>query len=133
MTAIPHDPAFELCVTPDRRQLSAFGVVTCNRHKIHFDREHAQAEGHHDVVVQRGLLGNFLARCVVRWAGPTGRLERLHWKVLQSAFPDQELRCQGAVTCTTETTDGTVVECALQILDPGGGQVAVGEARVRFV
>lgn len=133
MSRLAQDPAFELRVTPSRTQLSAFCAVTWNRHKIHLDRAHAQAEGHHDVVVQRGLLGNFLARSVLHWAGRAGRLERLQWKVLQSAFPDQELRCQGAVINVTETEAGAVVECALQILDPNGGQVAVGEARVRFV
>ncbi|MDX2086935.1 MAG: hypothetical protein SFX73_03745 [Kofleriaceae bacterium] len=132
MRSLSHPSAFELRVTPSRIQLFTFGAITWNRHKIHFDRAHAQAEGHDDVVVQRGLLGNFLARSVARWAGAAGRLERLQWKVIQSAFPDQELRCQGAVTRVSETADGTVVECAVQILDPRGAQVAVGEARVRF-
>ncbi len=130
MKEIPQTRAFELRVTPTRTQLFTFGAITWNRHKIHFDRAHAEAEGFRDVVVQRGLLGNFLARSVLAWSGPAGRLERLHWKVQNSAFPDQELRCQGEVTAVSE--DGSVVDCTLRILDPQGANVASGEARVRF-
>lgn len=133
MTQIPEARAFELRVTPSRTQLFTFGAITWNRHKIHFDRVQAEAEGFRDVVVQRGLLGNFLARSVMRWAGTDGRMERLAWRVTQSAFPDQELRCQGEVTSVTEDDDGArVVECALRIVNPDGAQVAAGEARVRF-
>jgi hydroxyacyl-ACP dehydratase HTD2-like protein with hotdog domain len=132
MNHIPEARAFELRVIPSRTQLFTFGAITWNRHKIHFDRAHAEAEGFSDVVVQRGLLGNFLARSVARWAGAAGHLERLQWKVQQSAFPDQELRCLGEVTKVLEGGAGSIVECALQILDARGGQVAVGEARVRF-
>ena len=132
MRQIPEPRAFELRVTPSRTQLFTFGAITWNRHKIHFDRAHAEAEGFSDVVVQRGLLGNFLARSVASWAGAAARLERLQWKVYQSAFPDQELRCQGEVTKVSEDAGASVVECALRILNPQGGQVALGEAKVRF-
>ena len=132
MTQIPEARAFELRVTPSRTQLFTFGAITWNRHKIHFDRAQAQAEGFIDVVVQRGLLGNFLARSVARWAGAGGRLERLTWKVHQSAFPDQELRCQGEVAKVSEEAGARVVDCVLRIVNPDGAQVAAGEARVRF-
>ena len=132
MTQVPEARAFELRVTPNRTQLFTFGAITWNRHKIHFDRAHAEAEGFADVVVQRGLLGNFLARAVGSWAGPNGRLERLQWKVSQSAFPDHELRCQGEVTNVQEAAGTSVVDCVLRILNPAGVHVASGEARVRF-
>jgi hydroxyacyl-ACP dehydratase HTD2-like protein with hotdog domain len=132
MKPIPEARAFELRVTPSRTQLFTFGAVTWNRHKIHFDREEARAEGFSDVVVQRGLLGNFLARSVARWASADGCLERLVWRVHQSAFPDQELRCEGEVTTVSEVDEARVVDCALRIMNPDGALVAAGEARVRF-
>jgi hydroxyacyl-ACP dehydratase HTD2-like protein with hotdog domain len=132
MSQIPEARAFELRVTPSRTQLFSFCAITWNRHKIHFDRAHAEAEGFKDVVVQRGLLGDFLARSVQRWAGPSARLERLSWKVSQSAFPDQELRCQGEVTRVSREGEASVAECTLRIMNPEGAQVAAGEARVRF-
>jgi len=132
MSQIPEASAFELRVTPSRTQLFTFCAITWNRHKIHFDRAQAEAEGFKDVVVQRGLLGNFLARSVAGWAGADAHLERLMWKVNQSAFPDQELRCQGEVTKVSEEGETRVVDCALRIMNPDGAQVAAGEARVRF-
>jgi len=132
MSQIPEARAFELRITPSRTQLFAFCAITWNRHKIHFDRAQAEAEGFGDVVVQRGLLGDFLARSVERWAGRDARLERLMWKVNHSAFPDQELRCQGEVTKVLQEGGASVVECALRIMNPDGAQVAAGEARVRF-
>lgn len=132
MKQIPEARAFELRVTPNRTQVFTFGAITWNRHKIHFDRAQAEAEGFSDVVVQRGLLGNFLARSVTGWAGTEGRLERLQWKVIQSAFPDQELRCQGEVTKVSEEGGASVVDCSLRIMNPDGAQVVLGEARVRF-
>lgn len=129
---VPDARAFELRVTPDRTQLFAFGAITWNRHKIHFDRAQAQAEGFADVVVQRGLLGNFLARSVSAWAGPRARIERLTWKVLRSTFPDHELRCQGEVTAVAEERGERLVDCALRIVNPEGHHIADGAARVRF-
>jgi len=131
-STVPDARAFELRVTPDRTQLFAFGAITWNRHKIHFDRVHAMAEGYPDVVVQRGLLGNFLARAVAAWAGPEARIERLSWKVLHSAFPDRELCCQGEVSAVWEDRGERLVECVLRIVDPDGLRVVDGAARVRF-
>ena len=54
------------------------------------------------------------------------------WKVTQSAFPDQELRCHGEVIGEVEDNGARILECALQIVNPLGAQVASGSARVRF-
>ena len=110
-----------------------FSAVTWNRHKIHFDKDQAMAEGFPDVAVQRGLIGNYLARLVTSWAGQDGRLQRLHWKVTRSAFPEQELRCQGTITDVASLHEVTRVDCALRVLNPEFEQVATGDARVRFV
>lgn len=123
----------ELRLTPTRSQIFMFSAVTWNRHKIHFDREQAAAEGFPDVAVQRGLIGNYLAQLITSWAGKEGRLRRLQWRVTKSAFPHQELRCQGIVTDVAKLREVTRVDCALRILNPKLEQVATGDARVRFV
>jgi hydroxyacyl-ACP dehydratase HTD2-like protein with hotdog domain len=110
-----------------------FSAVTWNRHKIHFDKDQAAAEGFPDVAVQRGLIGNYLAQLVTSWAGQAGHLRRLHWRVTKSAFPEQELRCQGIITDVAKLREVTRVDCALRILNPEFEQVATGDARVRFV
>jgi acyl dehydratase len=88
----------ELTVVPDAQQVFMFSAVTWNRHRIHYSREAAQREGLPDIVVQRGLIGNFFARHAQRWMGAAGTVRRLAWQVHASAFPGQALHCRGAVT-----------------------------------
>ena len=109
-----------------------FSAITWNRHQIHFDKDLALAEGFPDVALQRGLIGNYLARLTTGWAGERGRLERLYWRVTKHAFPGQELRCQGEVSEVDAVRDTTQVACVLRILNPEGDQVASGQALVRF-
>lgn len=122
----------ELRLTPTRSQLFMFSAVTWNRHQIHFDKDRARAEGLPDVAVQRGLIGNYLARLTTAWAGEFGHLERLYWRVTRSAFPGQELRCRGEISEVGTYRDATQVACVLRVLNPDDDQVAEGKARVRF-
>lgn len=125
-------PLEALRITPTRTQLFSFSAITWNRHKIHFDQAQARLEGFPDVVVQRGLLGNFLARFVTERAGPGARLERLQWKVLRSAFPEQEIACTGEVIEVSEIGGAKAAVCSLKITNHDGQEIAVGEAGVRF-
>lgn len=132
--ATPGTSLGEWRITPSKSQIFMFSAITWNRHQIHFNADQAKSEGFPDIVVQRGLIGNFLARFVTEWAGRHGHLERLRWKVLRSAFPGQELRCGGEITrIESEDIDGNKrAECMIRVLNPDGLQVAEGEARVRL-
>lgn len=125
-------PLKELRVTPSKTQLFMFSAITWNRHQIHFNKDQAIAEGFPDVAVQRGLIGNFLSRLVYDWAQPYGELEKLQWKVIQSAFPGQELCCQGQVIEVAELNGTQKLTCALQVINHNGKTVATGEAKVKF-
>ena len=59
----------ELIVYPDRTQIFMFSAVTWNRHHIHYSKDAAVSEGLPDIVVQRALIGNFLARLITAQAG----------------------------------------------------------------
>jgi len=131
-TLAPGEPLGELRLTPTRSQLFMFSAVTWNRHQIHFDKDQAASEGFRDVAVQRGLIGNFLARLMTRWAGTGGRLERLNWKVTQSAFPGEELRCLGTVIKVVRFRDVTKVNCALRVLRHNNVTIANGDSRTSF-
>lgn len=120
----------EIRIIPTKTQLFMFSAVTWNRHQIHFNKDQAEAEGFPDVAVQRGLLGNFLTRLMADWMGNQGQLERLQWKVTQSAFPGQELRCQGEIIEISEQNGVTRANCSLKILNPTGALVAAGEAKI---
>lgn len=120
----------ELVVTPTRMQLFMFSAATWNRHRIHYDKDAAIAEGHPDVVVHRALLGNFLARMLSDWLGDCGMIRELSWKVQRSALPDQRLRCQGEVTELSASGTARQATCALRILNEDGQPVATGSARI---
>jgi hydroxyacyl-ACP dehydratase HTD2-like protein with hotdog domain len=126
-TALP-----ELAVTPDRTQVFMFSAATWNRHHIHFDKDAALAEGHAGVVVQRGLIGNFLSRLVTNWLGDRGEIRELSWKVVRSAQPNRTLLCQGAVKGEEREGARRFVLCELQAWDDQGQPVATGDAKVEF-
>lgn len=115
-------------VTPSKTQLFMFSALTWNRHQIHFNRDQAELEGFPDVAVQRGLIGNFLAQFVTNWIADYGFLKNLQWKVLQSAFPDQELKCVGEVSLISNDREKNEINCALRVLNAAGTPIAIGEA-----
>ena len=121
-----------LSVTPDCMQVFMFSAVTWNRHHIHYNREQAIEEGLPDVVVQRGLIGNFLARMLNRWIDGRGEVRRLKWQMRRSAVPGQALHCRGEITGREDEGQDELVSCRLWIEDDQGEEVAFGEAQVRL-
>jgi hydroxyacyl-ACP dehydratase HTD2-like protein with hotdog domain len=117
---------------PDYRHIFMFSAITWNRHMIHYNQEQARKEGHRNVVLQRALLGNYLAQCVTGWIGEQGTLSRLEWKVRQSAFAGDELVCQGEVTQTEVDKDKSVLTCALEILNQQKNVIVTATAQVKL-
>jgi hydroxyacyl-ACP dehydratase HTD2-like protein with hotdog domain len=126
-------PLPELEVVPDHMQIFMFSAVTWNRHHVHYSKDAAVAEGLPDVVVQRALLGDFLARAVGDWAGDEAELRELSWKVRSSAPPNARLRCQGSVTAVDVADGATFADCELRILRDDDALVAAGSARVELL
>jgi hydroxyacyl-ACP dehydratase HTD2-like protein with hotdog domain len=122
----------ELWVSPTPAQVFMFSAVTWNRHHIHYSAEAAKAEGHAGVVVQRGLIGNFLARLLTRWLGRSGEVRKLSWKVVKSVLPGQAPRCQGEVIAAERRGGKTWLTCALRMVDAGGDLVAEGRAELEL-
>lgn len=116
----------ELVVTPKHMEIFMFSAATWNRHHVHYSKDAALEEGLPDVVVQRALLGNYLARAVSDWTGDDADIRGLSWKVLNSATPNMRLRCQGSVI---EADDETLT-CELRIVRDDDETVASGTARV---
>jgi hydroxyacyl-ACP dehydratase HTD2-like protein with hotdog domain len=122
----------ELEVVPDHVQIFQFSAVTWNRHHIHYNKDAALAEGLPDVVVQRALLGDFLARAVDDWVGYDGDLRELSWKVRSSATPNTRLRCQGEVVAVRAEHGATFADCEVRIVADDDRLVATGSARVEL-
>jgi hydroxyacyl-ACP dehydratase HTD2-like protein with hotdog domain len=125
-------PIPELVVTPDHMQIFMFSAATWNRHRIHYDKDAALAEGLPDVVVQRALIGNFFARLLTEWLGDSGEIRELSWKVTQSALPDRALRCAGSVLTVKAVGDFRYADCELRMQDETGRAIAAGRARLRL-
>jgi hydroxyacyl-ACP dehydratase HTD2-like protein with hotdog domain len=113
-------------------QIFMFSAVTWNRHHIHYDKDAALTEGLPDIVVQRGLIGNFFARTLTQWLGDRGEICELSWRVTESALPDIALRCEGDLLAV-ETEDGVQhARCELRMRDEAGRNIAAGRARLRL-
>ena len=122
----------ELQVVPDHMQIFQFSAITWNRHHVHYSKDAALAEGLPDVVVQRALLGDFLARAVGDWAGEEADLRELSWKVRSSATPNVRLRCQGEVVAVDACDGATFANCDLRIVRDDDELVASGAARLEL-
>jgi hydroxyacyl-ACP dehydratase HTD2-like protein with hotdog domain len=122
----------ELEVVPDHMQIFQFSAITWNRHHVHYSKDAALAEGLPDVVVQRALLGDFLARAVGDWAGEEADLRELSWKVRSSATPNVRLRCQGEVVAVDACDGATFANCVLRIVRDDDELVASGAARLEL-
>jgi hydroxyacyl-ACP dehydratase HTD2-like protein with hotdog domain len=122
----------ELTVRPDHMQVFMFSAVTWNRHHIHYSKDAALGEGLPDVVVQRGLIGNFLARLITNWVGASAELRKLTWKVTRSAQPGKEIVCRGKVKEKTESQDQRCLICEVTASSESEELIASGSATVLF-
>lgn len=115
---------------PTTVTLFRFSAVTWNAHRIHYDREFARGEGHADILVQAHLHGAWLARMVMNWIGPRGRLLSMEWKNVAPAYPLDTLTCSAAVT--TKVRDGALNRIRLELLERNqhGAVCASGAADV---
>jgi len=123
----------DLAVSTDSTMLFMFSAITWNRHRIHYDAEAARQEGHADVVAQRALIGNFFARHLKSWRSGQGNLERLSWKVVNSALPGQELIVKGTGRELRTDPRGDTWWCEQELIVASTQQViATAQAEVGF-
>ncbi len=121
-----------MVVCPSREQIFMFSAVTWNRHLIHFCESHAKQEGHRDILVQRGLLGNFLANQLEKDLGELAEIRRLSWHVLSSAYPNQPLICQTRVREMFVQEGKTFLRTESSICDDQGRMVVKGDGELEF-
>lgn len=117
---------------PDCQQLFMFSAITWNRHAIHYNRQSAIDEGLPDVVVQRALIGNFLAQLLDQWMQYRGEIQRLEWKVLRSAVPGDTLTCSGVVKKIFNEQDHRLIDCDLEMVNQEADAIANGVGTVRI-
>jgi hydroxyacyl-ACP dehydratase HTD2-like protein with hotdog domain len=122
----------ELIVCPDHTQIFMFSAVTWNRHHIHYSKDAAVREGLADIVVQRALIGNFLARLITNWVGDRAELRELSWKVTRSALPGNDIVCRGKINERIESENEKYLICEVTASNKDGELIASGSAKVVF-
>lgn len=122
----------ELVVHPDHAQIFMFSAITWNRHHIHYNKDAAVGEGLPDIVVQRGLIGNFLAQLITNWIGDRAELRKLMWKVTRSALPGKDIICQGKIREKIDSENEKSLICEVTAYNENNESIASGEAKVVF-
>jgi hydroxyacyl-ACP dehydratase HTD2-like protein with hotdog domain len=122
----------ELIVCPDHTQVFMFSAVTWNRHHIHYSKDAAISEGLPDIIVQRGLIGNFLTRLITNWVGDSAELCKLTWKVTRSALPGKDIICRGKIKERIDSEDGKYLICNVTASNENDELIASGDAIVMF-
>ena len=122
----------ELTVCPNHTQVFMFSAVTWNRHQIHYSKDAAINEGLPDIVVQRALIGNLLARLITNWIGDSAELRKLAWKVTRSAVPGKDIVCRGKIRERIDSEDEKYLICEVTASDQNGELIASGDAKVVF-
>lgn len=113
-----------------RAQLFLYSAASFNPHRIHYDRDYAQLEGHQDILVHGPLQGAWLTQYLTDWCGPKGRLTGVTWQNRASALPETDLEFRGKVTAVDAATGDVELEVWEQTAD---GQVLMpGTATVRL-
>ena len=123
----------ELVVCPDHTQVFMFSAVTWNRHHIHYSKDAAISEGLPDIVVQRALIGNFLAQLITSWIGDDAELRKLAWKVIHSALPGKDIVCRGKIKQRIDSEDEKHLICEVTASNENDELIASGEATVVFI
>ncbi len=113
-----------------RAQLFLFSAATNNPHRIHYDKDYAEVEGHPDVLVHGPLQGAWLSQFVTDWAGPLGRMTALSWQNRARAFPERDLSFKGKVTGKREDGGRVLVDLEVWEEDEAGNVLMPGQATV---
>jgi hydroxyacyl-ACP dehydratase HTD2-like protein with hotdog domain len=122
----------ELIVCPNHTQVFMFSAVTWNRHHIHYSKDAAISEGLPDIVVQRGLIGNFLAQLITTWIGDSAELCKLKWKVTSSALPGKDIICRGKIEEIVDSEYEKYLICNVTAYNENDKLIASGNAKVVF-
>jgi hydroxyacyl-ACP dehydratase HTD2-like protein with hotdog domain len=111
-----------------RAELFLYSAASFNPHRIHYDRDYAEFEGHQDILVHGPMQGAWLTQYLTDWIGPLGRLVGVTWQNRASAYPETDLEFHGRVVAVEESSGEIELEVWEQTAD---GQVLMpGTAKV---
>ncbi len=107
-------------VNPTTLLLFRYSALTFNGHRIHYDRDHARAEGYPGLIVHGPLTATFLAEHL-REKYPNRRLAKFSYRGQRPLFDLDAYEIQGHIETESSASETNI---ALRALDPRG-QIAM--------
>jgi len=114
----------------DTSHIFMFSAITWNRHKIHYDLNEAKKEGHTNILVQRGLVGNIFSQ-FINSSFVDVYIMKLNWRMFSSANPNDPLKCFGEITNYQENDSSNIITLSLTLLNQNGDKISESEANIR--
>ena len=115
---------------PGNVQLFLFSTVTRNAHRIHYDKDFANVEGHEDCLVHGPLQGAFLVQLMTDWIGKHGVLKKISYQNRARAYVGDTMTCKGRVTRKYAEDGENRVDCEIWDERQTGEVCAPGTATV---
>jgi acyl dehydratase len=112
------------------RQLVMWAAASGDFYEIHYDVEHARANGLPGLVVHGALKHAFLGQLVHDWVAPAGRVVRVGCSYRGMDEPGRALRCRGVVTRRYEEAGEHLAELDVWIENDQGERTTPGTALV---
>ena len=119
-----HQPPQRQSVTPF--QLFRYSAVTWNPHRIHFDEQYANAEGHGGLALHSHLRAALALRAVTEGLGPEWRIMKVSYRLRAPLYAPIDL----TYTARVVAVEGEDVTLELIEANPAGEVGFEGTARV---
>ena len=112
---------------PTEIDLFMFCAATWNAHRIHYDRDHARAEGYRDLVVPGPLQAARLAQMLVEFTGPyDGRLASMSVRHHASLYCNEPIELRADLVAV----EGPGIQVSVSATGPDGLVATSGTAVV---
>ena len=109
-------------------QAFLYGAVMFNAHRIHYEIDYAQAEGHAGLIVPGPLLGDWLGQCAEAWLEEAGRVLSLRYSNRLGAIVGETFTVGGTVASVDRIT--RTIELNLWVKNARDEIITPGSARV---
>lgn len=126
------DQVFTWTKRPTNLDCFLIGTAYWTSHRIHYDREWAQAEGYADVVVTGVLLYAWLEKLIVQWAGSPHAVRAYKFRHTGLPTVDDDLVFTGTVADVVLSGDQLDVTLTLDVHTATERSILVGECRLGF-
>lgn len=119
----------DVTMQPTALQLFRYSAVTWNGHRIHFDRDWAEHEGHRGLVVHSHLHAANALRALTEGLGPDWTIAQVDYRITRSAVAGDTLTASAAITAVADS--GRTLHLSMTETNQDGETCLEGTATVR--